>query len=76
MINGLRSPKSSKVFVIFVAKSDKVSIQHQGSIDFNNWLVPASSCVAPLSNCHYQQFIVAGLLAISSFGDLSDGGAI
>lgn len=28
---------------VFIAKSEKVVIQHQGCIDFNNWLVPASS---------------------------------
>ena len=27
---------------VFLAKTDKVAIQHQCSIDFNNWLVPAS----------------------------------
>ena len=27
---------------VFLAKTDKAAIQHQCSIDFNNWLVPAS----------------------------------
>ena len=33
---------------VFIAKSEKVVIQHQGCIDFNNWLVPASSSVFQL----------------------------